>query len=217
MEKFKFAIFDFDGVIANSEDVRIATYKQLFIDEFKIKIEFDKKKLIGVSEENNLSYLLKKYNLVGDITNLKDKRNQIINNVTSNIKLNTIIYKIINTLFLLRIPIFIASSSSRKYIKTILNNNKSKPFYKEIFGSEDVTYKKPNPEIYLKIKNKYKMHTDDILVFEDSPSGIAAAKKINLHCVGVLGSFTIKDLLNADYYLNLEEDNKVNSIINLFK
>ena len=217
MKKYSIAIFDFDGVIVNSESIRLNTYKILFKNQFDISIKFSDKDLIGKSEEHNLFYLLKKYNLDIKIATLQNNRKKILDSVICDIHLNSIIKDIVEELFALKIPLFIASSSSKKYILNILNNLNIKYYFKEIFGSEDTNKKKPNPEIYLKIKNKYKLCNTDILVFEDSPVGISASRNANMDCVGVLSSFKRNDLKNANYYLNFNKLDEVKTIINLFK
>ena len=78
MKKYSVAIFDFDGVIANSESIRLNTYKILFKNKFNIDIEFNEKSLIGNSENSNLIYLLDKYNLNSNIESLKDLRKKLL-------------------------------------------------------------------------------------------------------------------------------------------
>lgn len=217
MKKYSVAIFDFDGVIANSESIRLNTYKILFKNKFNIDIEFNEKSLIGNSENSNLIYLLDKYNLNSNIESLKDLRKKLLIKERTKIQLNFIIKDIIEKLFSLKIPLFVASSSSKEYIVNLLGKFDLLNQFMGIFTSEDVIKKKPDPEIYLKIKNNYKYSYKDILVFEDSPIGVSAAKDAKMDCVAVLSSFTIKDLNKADFFINLDEYDKVNSIIKLFR
>ena len=73
--------------------------------------------------------------------------------------------------------------------------------------------------LFLKLSFSYtnEYSYKDILVFEDSPIGVSAAKDAKMDCVAVLSSFTIKDLNKADFFINLDEYDKVDSIIKLFR
>lgn len=62
-----------------------------------------------------------------------------------------------------------------------------------IFSNEDVTIPKPNPEMYnLAVETaSYTDKKDEVLVFEDSPIGITAAKKAGLTVIEVVDSHEI--------------------------
>jgi beta-phosphoglucomutase len=55
-------------------------------------------------------------------------------------------------------------------------------------ASEDVTKHKPDPEIYLKSAANLQVEPDFCVVFEDSFSGVTAAKNAGMKVVGVLSS-----------------------------
>ena len=93
--------------------------------------------------------------------------------------------------------------------------------FREVGFNEPITSplrKIVDPGMFVsKIKNNYKYSYKDILVFEDSPIGVSAAKDAKIDCVAVLSSFTIKDLNKADFFINLDEYDKLDSIIKLFR
>lgn len=83
-------------------------------------------------------------------------------------------------------------------------------------ASEQVTRHKPDPEVYLKTASNLALNPDQCVVFEDSYSGVSAAKNAGMKVVGVLSSHTIEQLpicdLYIDNYLGLDVD-KVLSLL----
>ena len=63
----KAAIFDLDGVLIDSEFLRIATYSKLLEQEFNVSVSLDPLEYIGYPEEKNLFFILKRYGLTGDV------------------------------------------------------------------------------------------------------------------------------------------------------
>jgi len=63
--------------------------------------------------------------------------------------------------------------------------------------SEDVEQKKPAPDIYLAAADKIGFAPTDCCVVEDAVHGVQAAKAAGARCVGVAGSFTVGDLVEA--------------------
>ena len=61
--KYEAFLFDLDGVLIDSEEYRLETYRTVFFDLFQLKIEFNRDELIGKSEKENIQSLLQQYNL----------------------------------------------------------------------------------------------------------------------------------------------------------
>lgn len=61
-----------------------------------------------------------------------------------------------------------------------------------ILAGEDVSKGKPNPEIYQKILNHYRIPAHEALVFEDSNVGIEAAKQAGINYI----------IINSQFYGN---------------
>src|SRR5436190_1465541 len=61
-----------------------------------------------------------------------------------------------------------------------------KPF---VVTGEDVTRKKPAPDIFLLAAKRLGLGPADCLVVEDAPNGVQAAKAANMRCLGITSSF----------------------------
>lgn len=70
-----------------------------------------------------------------------------------------------------------------------------------MLASEDVIRHKPDPEVYLKSARRLGVDTAQCLVFEDSFSGVTAAKAAGTRVVGVLSSHEVGELPPCDHYI----------------
>ena len=93
----------------------------------------------------------------------------------------------------------LAIGSSSKNAKFILNKLNIIHYFDVIFDGTNVKNPKPNPEVFLKSSSYFKLCTSRCLVFEDSLSGVQAAKKGGFNVVAV-GNKKISKI--ADYYID---------------
>ena len=73
-------------------------------------------------------------------------------------------------------PRAVCTSSRRAYAERLLTNHGLLAHFKFLLCAEDVTHSKPNPEIYLTAASRFGIDPHQMLVLEDSPAGLAAAK-----------------------------------------
>ncbi len=74
--------------------------------------------------------------------------------------------------------------------------------FQSVMASEDVTRHKPDPEVYLNSASKLDVPIERCVVFEDSYSGVTAAKNAGMKVVGVLSSHTKDELPVCDLYVD---------------
>ena len=99
----------------------------------------------------------------------------------------------------------VALASSSKNAKLILNKLEIISYFTIIIDGNNITYSKPNPEIFEKAVSSLGLDKSDCLVIEDADSGIKAAKIAGIKVCGLGNNFT-------------EEVNyKLNHIKELFK
>lgn len=82
------------------------------------------------------------------------------------------------------------------------------PYLESALASEQVSKHKPDPEVYLKTAANLSLLPSQCVVFEDSFSGVSAAKNAGMKVVGVLSSHRADELpicdLYIENYLNLD-------------
>jgi HAD superfamily hydrolase (TIGR01509 family) len=83
------------------------------------------------------------------------------------------------------LPLAVATSSHRAYAERLLSAHGFADRFDFVLASEDVTVGKPDPQIYRKAVERFGLPADAVLVLEDSPAGLAAAKGAGTFAVGV--------------------------------
>ena len=184
IKEYKAFIFDLDGVLVDSEALRIQTYKELFKNNFNVQIEMINADFIGKSEESNLNFLIEKYSLKADINVLIKQRKILLEKIAKK-KINFNI-PIINFLLLAKkmdLYTAICTNSHRDYLKIIMKRLSPTVEVDLLLSKEDVKNSKPDPEIYLMASSMLKVGPEECLVFEDSKPGKEAAKNANMDVI----------------------------------
>lgn len=89
------------------------------------------------------------------------------------------------------------------------------PFLESALASEHVSKHKPDPEVYLKSAANLSLSPGQCIVFEDSFSGVSAAKNAGMKVVGVLSSHSVDQLPVCDLYIENYFELDVATIIEL--
>jgi HAD superfamily hydrolase (TIGR01509 family) len=84
-----------------------------------------------------------------------------------------------------RLPLAVATSSGHAYADGLLSRHGLKEMFHFVLAAEDVTRGKPDPQIYRMAAERFRVEPGSILVLEDSPAGLAAAKAAGTIAVGI--------------------------------
>lgn len=103
----------------------------------------------------------------------------------------------------------IVSGASRAEILPILEETKLLSFFEKIITVDDIQRGKPDPEGYLKGVAALGIPKENIVVIEDTPAGVHAAKAAGLKCIALLATVSRNQLDMADLVVeNLSQVNK---------
>jgi HAD superfamily hydrolase (TIGR01509 family) len=106
-----------------------------------------------------------------------------------------------------KLPRCVATSSRRSYAEGMLTRHRLIHRFSFLLGSEDVTQGKPDPEIYRTAAERFGIEPARMLVLEDSPSGVSAAKAAGAFAVGVPHEHSPADgLRHADRLVSRLDD-----------
>ncbi len=87
------------------------------------------------------------------------------------------------------VPKSIVSNASRRHVHYCLERLQLLHLLDgQIFSAEQVGKPKPHPEVYLLALDTLQLAAEEVLVVEDSPTGVQAAKAAGLRVVGFLGA-----------------------------
>jgi len=84
-----------------------------------------------------------------------------------------------------RIPCAIGSSTEQKNVRLGLRLLGLESFFQAAITAEHVQQGKPAPDVFLRAAETVRMEPHRCVVFEDAPSGVAAARAAGMRVVGV--------------------------------
>jgi beta-phosphoglucomutase len=110
----------------------------------------------------------------------------------------------------------VATSAPRANLDLIFGQLPLRPLMGSLLASEDVEHHKPHPEVYLRSAANLGVAPDVCVVFEDSFSGIMAARNAGMKVVGVLSTYRPEELPVCDAYVSDYEGIDFEKIQKLF-
>ncbi|MBT7739267.1 MAG: HAD-IA family hydrolase, partial [Cryomorphaceae bacterium] len=75
--------------------------------------------------------------------------------------------------------------------------------FDSIICGDEVDNGKPNPEMFNKTIDRFKINKNECLIFEDSLEGIKAAKNSGINVIGITSSSSHKTLKDAGSTMNV--------------
>lgn len=188
-------IFDFDGVIVDSEkkkfnDLKILLKKRGYtLDPSSLSDMIGKKTGLFLKEQFK--------NISGEeIEKISEARRSL--QLNDDLKLIPGVTALLEFMRSKKLKIAITSGTKNEIIKKILKKNNLFYFFDIIVGGEDFYESKPSPEGFLVTLKKLNLSPKEVVVIEDSVSGITSAKKAGCTVFGVKTYFKESDLKEAD-------------------
>src|SRR5262245_7162242 len=104
-------------------------------------------------------------------------------------------------------PVCIATSSGSAFVGRVFGPHGMLDRFRFVLTCEDVVRGKPHPDVYELAARRFDVSTSDMIVLEDSPNGLRAAKAAGARCVVVPHAQTSLDrLAGADLIVSSLED-----------
>ena len=212
----KHLIFDFDGVIVDSEILAARAFTKILSD---ININYTEDFFANKYAGNKMATVVDNLSQIHNIGDKKKFFNKLMKQV-SNIFHKEIkpVPNIKHLLLTNKLNRFIASNSGKKRIIKGLELVSLDSFFEnnKIYSVEKVRQPKPSPEIYLKIINENNLNLNEVIVLEDSVAGVRAARLANLTVIGITSAShwknkSPKELIESgsiailDSYLNFND------------
>jgi len=205
----KAVIFDFDGVITDSEILHLRAFNRV-LAQYGIEITTKDyyKEYLGLTDVDCFKLLIHQGLLEAEqqqIENLVKQKNLIFEEMAKTE--GQIIEGIRDFLQMLKennVPMAICSGAVRAEIELILEQAQLRHFFAVIVSAEQVRKGKPHPEGFLLTLQELNINvTDPILPYqciaiEDSHWGLEAAKAAEMHTVAVTNSYDADQLAMAE-------------------
>ena len=196
--KINTIIFDFDGVIVDSERLKFKDLKNLLKKRGLNLSDSFFKEMIG---KKTKYFLINKF---GD--KLTNKQIEKIvaerNKYAHNYKPIPGVKSFIDYLKKNKFKLGLATGSRKNVVNKNINNLGIKNKFSFKVTGEEFKHSKPSPEVYKKAIRKSKDPANKIAVIEDSVAGVKSAKRAGLYCIAITTNQNKKELKGADLIVN---------------
>ncbi len=195
MNSFAF-IFDMDGVIIDSNPFHKIALRQ-FASNYGYHLDEEglTKKIYGRTNKEWIPNLFGRTLSADELNFYGEEKEQMFRNLYKNdIRSLAGLKLFLDQMDVLKIPRAIGTSAPRSNVDFVLAATGLKKYFNILLDESDVNQGKPNPEIYIKCAQRLNLPPAQCIVFEDSLSGLAAARAAGCPVVGVATTHSTQEL-----------------------
>jgi beta-phosphoglucomutase len=192
-------IFDMDGVIIDSNPFHKISLRQ-FCEKYGYHLS-DEELVNRIYGRTNKEWIT---NLFGPLSHdelirYEEEKEGLFRELFKNdIKALDGLNQFLHQLKENNIRVAIGTSAPRSNVDYVLAHTKLEKYFSVILDESHVEHGKPNPEIYLKVADRLGFEPARCVVFEDSLSGVEAARRAGAKVVGVATTHSADELSHTD-------------------
>jgi len=200
-------VFDFDGVIVDSEPVHLAAFQRtLAAERIELTAEEYYARYLGFDDHDAIVAALRDAGEEPEDARVRAlmtrKAEAFLTAVRAGVPLFPGVREFVRTAAA-RVPLAVASGALRHEIELILAHAGLADAFAGIVSAEDVQAGKPAPETFLRARDLLARRVPDLpaeacLVIEDSLAGVEGARSAGMRCLAVTNSYPAAALAAAD-------------------
>ena len=196
-------IFDVDGVIADTEVLNAAASVLMFQQLYGVDVQpEDFRPFVGTGDERYVEGVAEKYGVAIDTRTAVQRRAENFFRLLEDQPLPAapgIMELVTAARADPELKLAIATSGNKnKQFPVIEGTGLKLEWFDAVVTGDDITHKKPHPEIYVVTADKLSVPPERCVVLEDAPAGVASAKSAGMPCIAVTSSVDAAQLANAD-------------------
>ena len=202
---FQAIIFDFDGLIVETEEPIFESYSAIFAEfglELTLKVWAN---VIGGTGHRDVLFDYLELQLGRKVNRemIRERARNHHHNDTGKLPAREGVVDLIVEASEFGLQLGIASSSTFPWVKGHLDRLGLSKYFSVMCTREDVELSKPDPALYLLATKLLEVSSDKIFAIEDSPNGVKAAQAAGICCVAVPNPITRNmDLSFADVIID---------------
>jgi len=213
-------VFDFDGVIANTELLHLQAYQQVLGRRgWTLEERAYFERYLGYNDEDLLLLYSQDHQLPLDDPDIDTLVREKTDVYQGSIEGGSVLYPgAANCVreIAKHFPIAIASGSLRDEILRILRAEHLLDVFRAVVSSDDVPRSQPAPDPYLKAAADLGLAPAQCVAIEDSHWGLTAARAAGMRTIGLTTTSTAAKLAAADLILERVEQITVETVKGLF-
>ena len=203
-------IFDFDGVLVNSEPLHFRAMRDSLVPE-GIVIDSTEylRNYVAYDDRGAIRLALEQHGHPSDPVRVEivaDRKARMFAELKGVIPFFPGARELVRDLRREGVPLGIASGARCSEIEDLLEAGGLRDAFAAVVGADDVTRTKPHPEPYLQALRRLQpaapgLEAGDCVALEDTPPGIAAARAAGMIVVGVAHTYDADALASAHHVL----------------
>ena len=217
-------LFDFDGVIVNSEPLHFQAFHEVLAAEhIDLGEEEYYRELIGFDDKGAFRHLYKIRNLPlppRTFLSLMARKSRAMMELIHRRQFSALpgVEQFVRTLWRQH-RLGICSGALREEIEAMLEGISLRDCFQVIVAAEDVTVGKPDPQGYLLTtellgdKLHKKLRPQDCLIVEDAPTVIRSVRAVGFPVLAVATSYPLEKLSHANWAVKTLEPREVGAAV----
>lgn len=199
----KAVIFDFDGLILDTETAWYEAYKEA-IGFYQCDLPLEHfVKCIGTDNTELYAFFKEQLGEECNIEEIEARAASLHKGKMETFEAREGVKDYLEEAKKLGYKIALASSSTKEWVTHYLSELGLLPYFDEIITGDDVEKVKPAPDLYVKAIEALKIDATEAVAFEDSLNGLQAALQAGLKCVIVPNPVT-EALAFENHHLRLQ-------------
>jgi HAD superfamily hydrolase (TIGR01509 family) len=187
-------VFDLDGVLVDTEAVNIGAARAGFAAVGFPLTHADEAAIVGRHPDDYVPILAERHGVPEELLpRLREVQNAAYQRDHALVEPIPGSPETVHTLADRGWRLAVATSSGRGNALEILERIGLLQRLEFVLSKDDVARRKPAPDVYLRALERFALTPPDLLVVEDSPHGVAAAKSAGLRCIARQASYVDAD------------------------
>ena len=191
-QRFKAILFDFDGLILDTETPIFQAWQEKF-QEYGQVLRIEEWAMIIGRSGDNLGPVEEFLKIFPEGETRSEVLEEVSRREWKRVQLEKPLPGVEELLLKSRsagLKLGIVSSSDRKWVESHLERLELRTYFDHISTADDVENAKPDPALYRLGLERSGKRAEKVLVVEDSPNGVLAAKRAGLYCIAIPNSIT---------------------------
>ena len=211
----KGVIFDFDGLLVDTESIWYEAFKEALLEGHSVELDLEGySRCVGTGNDVLYPYL---HEIAGKPIDCEQLENDAYEKFQEKMKapiLREGVKEYLDEAKQHNLIIGLASSSSREWVISYLEQLDILDYFHVINTKDDVTRVKPDPELYKKTLRDCSLLPTEAIAFEDSLNGLQAAKQAGIRCV-IVPNHVTRNLafIHHDYQLDSMKQESMSEVI----
>ncbi len=182
-------VFDLDGLMFNTEEIYLKVGSEVLRRRGK---EFTPElvdAMMGLRPAQAITRMIEWHGLNDTVEQIQKESRAIFTPfLDTHLEAMPGLFDLLEAIESANIPKAIATSSSRRFVDEVLARFDLGSRFTFVLSAEDVKHGKPDPEIYQLAAKRFRLPTREMLVLEDSQTGLTAAVSSGACAVAIPGT-----------------------------